>query len=310
MDGNATLTIVASRKARKAPERDEQHPLGRHPRASVRRHDPPASPGCGCRRRGSLDLLVRDAQRRGRTWLVRGRRGIDARPGPCDGGRAFTVLGLLEEIPHGVHRRLVASSPGPSSRRRTRRGARGPADPIGERSTSGADRDPSRLDHLRGRGTRRHAVDGRSQRAGGGRPGDHGHRELLRHAAAPGLLQQGHAGRRHQRPGCRDEHRDGRAQGRLHRRASGCRCRRRPTRCGSPSRSGARRRSPTPRWTTSSSTSCRSCASSRRRTGFQEGIGGEDDCAVATPANPVCGVVILPQGASSSQVLLSLGPCE
>jgi hypothetical protein len=45
------------------------------------------------------------------------------------------------------------------------------------------------------------------------------------------------------------------------------------------------------------------------RTGFQEGIGGEDDCAVATPANPVCGVVILPQGASSSQVLLSLGPC-
>jgi hypothetical protein len=46
------------------------------------------------------------------------------------------------------------------------------------------------------------------------------------------------------------------------------------------------------------------------RTGFRQGIGGQDNCAQATPEAPVCGVVILPQGASSPQVLLSLGPCD
>jgi hypothetical protein len=43
---------------------------------------------------------------------------------------------------------------------------------------------------------------------------------------------------------------------------------------------------------------------------FQQGIGGANNCADATPQAPVCGVVILPQGASSPQVLLSLGPCD
>ena len=46
------------------------------------------------------------------------------------------------------------------------------------------------------------------------------------------------------------------------------------------------------------------------RTDFQEGIGGRDECAEATPEAPVCGVVLLPRGASSAQVLLSLGPCD
>lgn len=45
-------------------------------------------------------------------------------------------------------------------------------------------------------------------------------------------------------------------------------------------------------------------------TSFQQGIGGDSGCANATPSNPVCGVVILPHGASSSQVLLSLGLCD
>jgi len=45
-------------------------------------------------------------------------------------------------------------------------------------------------------------------------------------------------------------------------------------------------------------------------TGFQQGIGGEGNCTQATPTAPVCGIVLLPQGASSSQVLLSLGPCD
>ena len=44
--------------------------------------------------------------------------------------------------------------------------------------------------------------------------------------------------------------------------------------------------------------------------GFRQGIGGDLDCATATPAAPVCGIVILPQGASSPDVLLSLGPCD
>lgn len=43
---------------------------------------------------------------------------------------------------------------------------------------------------------------------------------------------------------------------------------------------------------------------------FEKGIGGRDDCSQATAQDPVCGVVILPRGAASSRVLLSLGPCE
>lgn len=42
---------------------------------------------------------------------------------------------------------------------------------------------------------------------------------------------------------------------------------------------------------------------------FTAGIGGKDDCSEATAQDPVCGIVILPRGAASSQVLLSLGPC-
>src|SRR4051812_20024184 len=45
-------------------------------------------------------------------------------------------------------------------------------------------------------------------------------------------------------------------------------------------------------------------------TNFQQGIGGDQNCAIATPSAPVCGIVILPNGASSSQVLLSLGACD
>ena len=43
---------------------------------------------------------------------------------------------------------------------------------------------------------------------------------------------------------------------------------------------------------------------------FRQGIGGSGNCAEATAANPVCGVVILPKGAASAQVLLSLGACD
>lgn len=43
---------------------------------------------------------------------------------------------------------------------------------------------------------------------------------------------------------------------------------------------------------------------------FRQGIGGSGNCAEATAANPVCGVVILPKGATSAQVLLSLGACD
>jgi hypothetical protein len=43
---------------------------------------------------------------------------------------------------------------------------------------------------------------------------------------------------------------------------------------------------------------------------FRQGIGGSGDCTEATPENPVCGVVILPNGATSTQVLLSLGACD
>lgn len=39
------------------------------------------------------------------------------------------------------------------------------------------------------------------------------------------------------------------------------------------------------------------------------GIGGDQDCASVTEADPVCGVVLLPNGARSSQVMLSLGSC-
>ena len=45
-------------------------------------------------------------------------------------------------------------------------------------------------------------------------------------------------------------------------------------------------------------------------TGFRQGIGGDGNCTTATAADPVCGVVVLPRGAVSSQVLLSLGACD
>ncbi len=43
---------------------------------------------------------------------------------------------------------------------------------------------------------------------------------------------------------------------------------------------------------------------------FRQGIGGDAECTTATRANPVCGIVILPKGATSPQVLLSLGVCD
>lgn len=43
---------------------------------------------------------------------------------------------------------------------------------------------------------------------------------------------------------------------------------------------------------------------------LQRGIGGDAGCLFATPDAPVCGVVILPHGARSTQVLLSLGACD
>ena len=43
---------------------------------------------------------------------------------------------------------------------------------------------------------------------------------------------------------------------------------------------------------------------------LQAGIGGDTECQNATPTNPVCGIVILPHGAQSSRVLLSLGACD
>lgn len=44
---------------------------------------------------------------------------------------------------------------------------------------------------------------------------------------------------------------------------------------------------------------------------FSQGIGGDDSsCQNATTTNPVCGVLTLPHGARSSQVLLSLGACD
>ena len=43
---------------------------------------------------------------------------------------------------------------------------------------------------------------------------------------------------------------------------------------------------------------------------FAQGIGGDGDCAAATIDRPVCGVLLLPNGARSPQVLLSLGACD
>jgi len=43
---------------------------------------------------------------------------------------------------------------------------------------------------------------------------------------------------------------------------------------------------------------------------FQQGIGGETDCTNATPSAPVCGIMVLPDGTTSSKVLLSLGVCD
>ena len=48
---------------------------------------------------------------------------------------------------------------------------------------------------------------------------------------------------------------------------------------------------------------------------FEQGIGGDGNCTLATEADPVCGTVVLPRGAAplaggdQSQVLLSLGAC-
>lgn len=44
--------------------------------------------------------------------------------------------------------------------------------------------------------------------------------------------------------------------------------------------------------------------------GFARGIGGDGTCSEATTEHPVCGVVLLPNGAVSPQVLLSLGVCD
>jgi hypothetical protein len=43
---------------------------------------------------------------------------------------------------------------------------------------------------------------------------------------------------------------------------------------------------------------------------FSAGIGGDMGCTQATKDDPVCGVLLLPQGAESPQVLLSLGLCD
>ena len=43
--------------------------------------------------------------------------------------------------------------------------------------------------------------------------------------------------------------------------------------------------------------------------GFEQGIGGGEDCVNATREAPVCGVVILPRGAGAN-VLLSVGACD
>ena len=43
--------------------------------------------------------------------------------------------------------------------------------------------------------------------------------------------------------------------------------------------------------------------------GFNQGIGGNNNCADATKTAPVCGVLILPQGATG-QAFLSLGSCD
>ena len=45
-------------------------------------------------------------------------------------------------------------------------------------------------------------------------------------------------------------------------------------------------------------------------TPFSAGIGGQANCTSATIDDPVCGTLMLPNGAQSSQVLLSLGLCD
>jgi hypothetical protein len=43
---------------------------------------------------------------------------------------------------------------------------------------------------------------------------------------------------------------------------------------------------------------------------FAQGIGGDNNCESATRQNPICGIVLLPDGATSPDVLLSIGPCS
>jgi hypothetical protein len=44
-------------------------------------------------------------------------------------------------------------------------------------------------------------------------------------------------------------------------------------------------------------------------TDFSQGIGGDNNCESATKQKPICGLVLLPAGAASPTVLLSIGPC-
>jgi hypothetical protein len=44
-------------------------------------------------------------------------------------------------------------------------------------------------------------------------------------------------------------------------------------------------------------------------TGFQQGVGGDQNCTNATSSAPVCAIVVLPQGAGA-HVLLSVGACD
>lgn len=48
-----------------------------------------------------------------------------------------------------------------------------------------------------------------------------------------------------------------------------------------------------------------------KQTSFQEGIGGKaNDCGEVTASKPICGLLVLPNGAGGTQLLLSLGACD